>query len=74
MQVHVKASYQYSLKCYLTGTRIAILDKIHNQFHKKSMACQVRLWVLMLGLIQSFVMQRGTDLVCADLKLSIKQL
>lgn len=33
--------YQYSLKCYLTNTWIAILDKVHNQCHKKSMACQV---------------------------------
>lgn len=33
--------YQYSLKCCLTSTWIAILDTVHNQWHKKRMACQV---------------------------------
>lgn len=66
--------YQYSLKCYLTSAWITILGTVHNQCHKKCMACQVRMWVLIKGLIQNFVMQRGTDLVCDDLKLSIKQL
>lgn len=66
--------YQYSLKCYLTSTWIATLDTVHNHCHKKGMARQVWGWILMQGLIQIFVMQRGIDLVCADLKLSIKLL